>query len=476
MSVSFPVVVTSAGPQPTPPATILAQLIALVAATNPDYTANLPGSLIEDISSTSVGGIILSDQARVETINSLTPYGADAFTLSQLGQVYGVPLQVATNTSVSVVFSGPPGYVVQIGFTVSDGTYQYVVQDGGAIGSGGSSLPLYCLATVTGSWTVAPDTVDQLVTSIPSSLSPTLTCINPLPGTPSVAAQTEEAYRAQVLQAGLAASQGMARYLKTFLQNVTGVQARLVSVLQQPGGWEVICGGGDPYEVAYAIWQALFDVSTLVGSTLLVSGITKANPGVVTTINDHNYSTGQTPLPVITGIVGMTALNGVPLTITVLSPTTFSVGINTTGYGTYVSGGTITPVLRNVTAALYDYPDTYSIPFVNPPLQTLGILATYNTSAPNFVSQTAVQQAAVPALVAYGNSIYVGQPFNLNQAAQVFTAAVAGILSPEQITVLTFVIEINGIVTAPSAGTVTVYGDQESYFFATSASVSVVQA
>ena len=55
----IPVVVTAAGAQPTPPATLLADLIAQVSATNPGYTANLPGSLIENISSTDVGALVM---------------------------------------------------------------------------------------------------------------------------------------------------------------------------------------------------------------------------------------------------------------------------------------------------------------------------------------------------------------------------------------------------------------------------------
>jgi hypothetical protein len=53
-----------------------------VAAEVPDYTANLPGSLIEDISSTDVQALATIDQARVDAINSFSPYGANAFALA----------------------------------------------------------------------------------------------------------------------------------------------------------------------------------------------------------------------------------------------------------------------------------------------------------------------------------------------------------------------------------------------------------
>ena len=206
----LPTVIGPAGLVPTPPASILTNLLLMVSATNPGYTANLPGSLIEDISSTDVAGIVLCDQARVELVNSLTPYAANVWLLTQLGNVYGVTIGLPSNTSVFVQFSGPVGYSIAQGFTVSDGQFQYIVQDGGVIGSGGVSPSLFCLATIGGSWAVPAGTVTQLVTSVSSGIS--LSVNNPEPGTPGVASgETEQSFRSRVLQAGLAASQGMSR-------------------------------------------------------------------------------------------------------------------------------------------------------------------------------------------------------------------------------------------------------------------------
>jgi hypothetical protein len=310
---------------PAVPAEVHAQLIANVVATNPGYTANLPGTLIEDISSTDVAAILLCNSALVELVNSVTPYGANQFILNQLGQIYGVQQGQATNTSVYVVFTGTPGFIIPIGFVVSDGTYQYAVQDGGIIGAGGVTPSLYCLATTAGSWAVPANTVTALASSVPSTI--TLSVTNPLPGTPSAGAQSVESYRAQVLQAGLAASQGMPRYLKTLLANVAGVQPRLISIVPSGSSWEIIVGGGDPYQVAYAIYTALFDVSNLVGSTMSVAAISAATAAVVTTDLNHGLSTGNTTT--ISGALGMTGANGT-WTVTVLTPTTFSIPYNST--------------------------------------------------------------------------------------------------------------------------------------------------
>lgn len=472
----LPITITTAGAQPRSPADILAQLLKNVAAVVPGYTANLPGSLIEDISSTDVASISLCDSAFIETINSLTPYAANAFLLQQLGVVYGVQIGAPTDTSVYVVFTGPAGFVIAQGFTVSDGTYQYVVQDGGIIGSGGESLPLYCVATQSGSWAVPSGTVQQLITSVPSTIA--LSVNNPEPGVPAVAAESEVSYRGRVMQAGLAASQGMARYLKTLLANVPGVVPRLISVQQKPnnGGWEVICGGGDPYQVGGAIFNALFDINTLVGSVLGVTGVTNANPGVVTTNLNHGFTTGQ--IINISGMVGPIALNNTPLTIIVLSPTSFSIGVNTTNtsiYPPYISGGVVTPNFKNITVTINDYPDVYIVPFVNPPAQQVAIALTWNTIATNFVNPVAVAQLGTPALVEYVNSVNAGAPMNLFELQTVFMAAISSIIAPQLLTRMVFSVSIDGIGVSPSVGTGIIAGDPESYFLTNSSLVTIAQ-
>ena len=263
---NFPIVMTPAGLQPQAPADILAQLLASVAATNPGYTGDLPASLIEDIASTDVGAIVLIDRARVELINSLTPNGANDFVLNQLGQIYGVQPGIPTNTSVNVVFTGTVGFVINVGFQVSDGTNTYQIVDGGVIGGGGSSPSLTAVAVNSGSFAVPLATVTQIVTSVPGAI--TLSVTNPTAGTPGGAAETSQSYRSRVLQAGLASSQGMPRYLKTLIQNLPGVVSRTVAVRATLGtGIEVLVAGGDNYQIAYAIFRSVFDPSALIASS-----------------------------------------------------------------------------------------------------------------------------------------------------------------------------------------------------------------
>lgn len=70
-----------------------------------------------------------------------------------------------------------------------------------------------------------------------------------------------------------------------------------------------------------------------------VTGITKANPGVVTA-TAHGFSTGDKIK--LESVGGMTQVNNNYYTITVLTADTFDIGVDTTAYGTYTSGGTAT--------------------------------------------------------------------------------------------------------------------------------------
>lgn len=479
MTIELPTVVTSAGLQPQKPVAVLAQLIESISAIVPGYTANLPASLIEDMSSTAVAAILQADSARVDLVNSLTPYGVNAFLLNQLGQQFGIPRGQASNTSVFVIFTGTPGFVIAKGFTISDGTYQYVIQDGGIVGADrgdglGVSPQLFAVATNTGTWAVAAGTVQGLITSVPNTI--TLTVNNPQVGIPSEAQQTEEEYRAQVLAAGLAAAQGMPTLLKTLLGTVDGVQARLVSVLQKPnnGGWEIIVGGGDPYQVGYQIFRALgAGIGTLVGSEMTVASISKAADGVVTTSMNHGYVNGN--VVEINGATGMTQINGVPLTVTVINEKSFSTGVNTTAFGTYISGGILTPNNRNIIVSINDYPDAYMIPYVTPPQQSVTVILTWNTNSPNFVSGAAVAQIGAPAVSDYINSIPVGQPINEFELQSVFIEAIKDILPSQLLTRIIIAVSINGIGTTPVPGTGIIQGDPESYFLSTAADIVISQ-
>lgn len=89
------------------------------------------------------------------------------------------------------------------------------------------------------------------------------------------------------------------------------------------------------------------------GSTLAISGITKANPAIVTTTTSHGYASGD--VVIFQGLfqsatTGMPQIAGIPFTVTVLSATTFSIPWNTnqsnyTALSASPAGATVKKVL-----------------------------------------------------------------------------------------------------------------------------------
>lgn len=258
----LPVIYDISGPVPRTADELRQQVIATATSLSPGITTDLPGSLVEDMTSTSAGALLVCDQARVDLINSCSPYAANAHLLAQLGAMYGVPRGKGTNTSVYVMFMGPPGFSIPKGFTVGDGTYLYSVQRDTAIPDAGQTEPLYCLATTEGTWPVPAGTVTQIKTSVPDGFD--ITCTNLTAGLPGSREQNYASYRAQVWQAGMFGVQGTPDCVRASLQEVDGVQENLISYRQASlGEWVVVVGGGDPFEVAYAIYKAVPDISIL---------------------------------------------------------------------------------------------------------------------------------------------------------------------------------------------------------------------
>jgi Baseplate J-like protein len=270
---TIPVVMTAAGPQPTAPFDINQRLLSDVASLVPDYTATLPGSLIEDISSTDTAAIYQIDQARIDAINSITPYGANLFILSQMAEMTGIPQQGQPNrTSVYVVFTGTVGFAINPGYTVRDGLYNYTTQDGVIIPTGGVSVPVFCLAELDGPWVVLPNTVTTVATSVPGGIS--LSVNNPTAGIPGGGSESDAEFRARAMQAYMVTGQGMISYLKSNLLMISGVQPRLVAIKQSSSNYMILCGGGDPYEIAYAIFRSMFWLPGIVGSATTGRNIT----------------------------------------------------------------------------------------------------------------------------------------------------------------------------------------------------------
>jgi hypothetical protein len=486
----LPIVMGPQGPVPRTPAALRAALTELVSSTNPGYINNLPSSIIEDIASTDVGALIVQDQFMVDTINSVTPHGANAFLLNQLGtDIYGIQPANAANTSVDLIFyDSTPGFIIIPGFTVTDNTYQYICIDGGVIGTNGESLPIHAVATISGSWAVPTGTVTGFITSVPSNIR--LNVTNVSDGIPAIASETIQSFRKRTLTAGLAASTGMDRYLKTLLWNIPGVVQRLVSVRQDLDEckWVILVGGGDPYQVAWAIYYALFDISSLSRPTIDIVNITNDNPILITTLYNHNFvnpvldpDTGLPSNPpmqeTITGVVGMEWLNHKTFSVTVINDKQFTIPVDGTTLGKYVSGGIVSPnpILQEIT--INSYPDSYIIPFILPAQQLVTMVVTWQTDSPNYISAQSMAQLANPALVDYINNLYVGvTPLNIYEMQSIFLRSCRNIVDAENIVFLDFTVAFDGVGQSVAPGSGVIIGDPNSYFYTTTNNISIVQA
>lgn len=74
-------------------------------------------------------------------------------------------------------------------------------------------------------------------------------------------------------------------------------------------------------------------------ASIAITGITNAADGVVTTGVNHGYSSGD--IVYITGVLGMTQVNGYYFTITVTALDKFNLNADTSGYGVYAGAGTV---------------------------------------------------------------------------------------------------------------------------------------
>ena len=97
------------------------------------------------------------------------------------------------------------------------------------------------------------------------------------------------------------------------------------------------------------------DDGAILESNKTITGITQANPGVVTS-TAHGYANGDTV--VITGVVGMTQVNGKRFKVASVAANTFALqdidgnNVNTTSYTAYTSGGIANRVYEIVTTYL----------------------------------------------------------------------------------------------------------------------------
>jgi hypothetical protein len=113
--------------------------------------------------------------------------------------------------------------------------------------------------------------------------------------------------------------------------------------VDQSWWWLNITGYNSPTQVTALVGGVLAATSSIA-----VLGITNANPGVVSVTTPNPVVTGQSIL--LQGVGGMTQVNGNFYTAGTVSGGNIPIGVDTTGFGTYTSGGTVTSAGNKITA------------------------------------------------------------------------------------------------------------------------------
>lgn len=118
----------------------------------------------------------------------------------------------------------------------------------------------------------------------------------------------------------------------------------LVRIVRTKGMTEV---NGNTYKIAEVATNTM-ELSNIDGKS--ITAATKANPGQLT-IPSHGFSTNDEIH--IHSVSGMTQLNGNGYTVTVVDANNITIGVNTSSYGTYVSGGTAHAVIDSSAYTTY---------------------------------------------------------------------------------------------------------------------------
>lgn len=130
------------------------------------------------------------------------------------------------------------------------------------------------------------------------------------------------------------------------------IQTRLPAALVDGRMASVATGGSGANNVTLTLLNATAAAQTITAAT-------KANPCQLT-IAAHGRSNGDKA--VITGVGGMVELNNRLVTVTVVDANNVTVGIDSTGFTTYTSGGTITKTdeaaIQSAHLSIYDVTNT----------------------------------------------------------------------------------------------------------------------
>jgi uncharacterized protein (TIGR02217 family) len=131
---------------------------------------------------------------------------------------------------------------------------------------------------------------------------------------------------------------------------------RPIRVVFKPVTGTVVVGmaGAALPSAQWSVASATGLVTMAANKTRAITAITKAAQAVVT-VGAHTFAIGESVA--FAGVLGMTQINGLRALITAISGTTITVAINSTGFSTYTSGGTVqtNPIAGEAVTAGFEF-------------------------------------------------------------------------------------------------------------------------
>lgn len=226
---------------------------------NPTYK-EMPADVQNNLLDTSVAILSEIENICADVANSFSPSFANSndFMWEQQAAAFGLKYKNATLSSVTLKFTGRPGLYIPKDTEVSEGfkTIEAITLNSTGMG--------YVKAESENEGTFEPDTINEVLSNVSEDLQVT----NPTSSLPSENEETLEELKKRTHMLIKSPRVGGTDYAKTQLIKLEGVSERLINFTFMSSntirGVEVIVGGGNPNEVANAIFQSFLTTGNLV--------------------------------------------------------------------------------------------------------------------------------------------------------------------------------------------------------------------
>lgn len=230
--------------------------------------SNLPSSIQNNLIDESAILVNEFEDMIVNLMNGISPAYANDFIIEQLGSAFGTKRKDKSLQNVMLEFEGLAGVIIPAGTQVgsADGQYTFSTIKQGIIKADGKAI-INAEAEDYYDKIIDANTLNVMITDILNVNS----CNNPNSSSEPILEENFSDYRARVQNRMQANRNGTAATLNDNLLNVKGVSSRLITYRLDSklidgarlNTLEVVCGGGDDYEVAEAIFNSLLLTESL---------------------------------------------------------------------------------------------------------------------------------------------------------------------------------------------------------------------